>query len=293
MVVGVFWDYENCQMPSGAQSCHIVECIRNSIREFGPIHTFNAYASLRQTNLNDDDTRADLSNSGVTLIDCPRDKDAYGKTLKNVADFKIIVDMLFFALDNPPPSVVVLISGDSDFNSALSKLRNRQYTIVLIQAHETTKPVVKTLADKLLHWKLDVLTPKAHNEDLGDEETPPRITDATTSPSGRKNKVRGSLTEVELTNLLEELDQEPDFFKPLIDEFKRVQGLRGGTIQLLRSQVGPGIKEKHPHVYNRMKGCESFGDYAKLAELKGVVVLGGSKGHDWIRLSDNSSKSSE
>ncbi|KAJ3092987.1 hypothetical protein HK100_006792, partial [Physocladia obscura] len=84
--------------------------------------------------------------------------------------------MLFFALLKLAPLVIVLISGNSDFNSVLSKLRNRQCTIVLIQANKVTKPVVKTFADKLLHWKLDVLTPKAQDKDFeGDKETPTRI----------------------------------------------------------------------------------------------------------------------
>lgn len=46
---------------------------------------------------------------------------------------KILMDMLFWALDNPPPATFMLISGDIDFSSALHQLRMRRYNILLAQ----------------------------------------------------------------------------------------------------------------------------------------------------------------
>ncbi|MCI22246.1 hypothetical protein A2U01_0043422, partial [Trifolium medium] len=40
--------------------------------------------------------------------------------------------MFLFALDNPPPSSIMLISGDVDFAPALHILGQRGYTIILV-----------------------------------------------------------------------------------------------------------------------------------------------------------------
>lgn len=42
------------------------------------------------------------------------------------------VDMLIYAMDNPAPATIIVISGDRDFAYAISTLRLRQYDIVLI-----------------------------------------------------------------------------------------------------------------------------------------------------------------
>ncbi|KAJ7559366.1 hypothetical protein O6H91_04G082000 [Diphasiastrum complanatum] len=68
--------------------------------------------------------REGCQRTGVNLIDVPNGK-------KDASDKAIFVDMFLFALDNPPPCTIFLISGDVDFASALHKLGLRGYTIVL------------------------------------------------------------------------------------------------------------------------------------------------------------------
>jgi len=66
-----------------------------------------------------------LQKSGVTLIDVPN-------VGKDVADRAILVDKFLFALDNPPSSSIMLISGDVDFSAALHILGQRGYNIILV-----------------------------------------------------------------------------------------------------------------------------------------------------------------
>ncbi|ORY14738.1 DUF537-domain-containing protein [Rhizoclosmatium globosum] len=285
MKVGVFWDYENCQMPSGAQSCDVVERIRTEIYEHGPIHLFHAYVDARHTNLSNDQKRSQIRQSGVKVVDCPHDDK------KNVADFQIMADILAFALDNPAPSVIVLISGDLDFSSFLGELRNRQYIIVLIQPMEAKNPVMKTLAHRWLHWKLDVLSaPEARDEENSrsddKQDMEPNIRNEPSSPAliGRISKNKPKATEdIEHSQALLFLEElEPDFFDPLIDTLKRLQGLDNSE-SVLRSRVGMTLNEKYPHVFKRKKFCPSFKQYARLAEVKGLIVLGGESGTAWIK----------
>ncbi|KAL5714601.1 hypothetical protein ACHQM5_016539 [Ranunculus cassubicifolius] len=52
---------------------------------------------------------------------------------KDASDKKILVDMLFWAVDNLAPANYLLISGDRDFSNALHQLRMRRYNILLAQ----------------------------------------------------------------------------------------------------------------------------------------------------------------
>lgn len=62
--------------------------------------------------------------------------------VKDASDKKILVDMLFWAVDNPAPANYLLISGDGDFSNALHQLRMRRYNILLAQPLKATAPLV-------------------------------------------------------------------------------------------------------------------------------------------------------
>ncbi|XVF67564.1 hypothetical protein PTKIN_Ptkin10aG0131300 [Pterospermum kingtungense] len=70
--------------------------------------------------------REGCQRTGVKLVDVPNGR-------KDAADKAILVDMFLFALDNPPPSSIMLISGDVDFAPALHILGQRGYTVILVK----------------------------------------------------------------------------------------------------------------------------------------------------------------
>jgi hypothetical protein len=72
-----------------------------------------------------------LQKSGVTLIDV-------SNVGKDAADRAILVDMFLFALDNPPPSSIMLISGDVDFSATLHILGQRGYNIILVTPEDAS-----------------------------------------------------------------------------------------------------------------------------------------------------------
>lgn len=62
--------------------------------------------------------------------------------IKDASDKKILVDMLFWAVDNPAPANYLLISGDRDFSNALHQLRMRRYNILLAQPEQASAALV-------------------------------------------------------------------------------------------------------------------------------------------------------
>ncbi|KAH7517990.1 uncharacterized protein LOC107427077 [Ziziphus jujuba] len=124
--VAILWDIENCPVPSDVRPEDVAGNIRMALRVHpvikGAVMLFSAYGDF---NAFPRRVREGCQRTGVKLIDVPNGR-------KDAADKAILVDMFLFALDNPPPSSIMLISGDVDFAPALHILGQRGYTVILV-----------------------------------------------------------------------------------------------------------------------------------------------------------------
>lgn len=124
--VAIMWDIENCPVPSDVRPEDVAGNIRMALRVHpvieGAVTMFSAYGDF---NAFPRRVREGCQRTGVKLIDVPNGR-------KDAADKAILVDMFLFALDNPPPSSIMLISGDVDFAPALHILGQRGYTVILV-----------------------------------------------------------------------------------------------------------------------------------------------------------------
>ncbi|KAL6514232.1 hypothetical protein OROHE_019219 [Orobanche hederae] len=124
--VAILWDIENCPVPSDLRPEDVAGNIRMALRVHpiidGAVTVFSAYGDFNSFPRR---LREGCQRTGVKLIDVPNGR-------KDAADKAILVDMFLFALDNPPPSSIMLISGDVDFAPALHILGQRGYTVILV-----------------------------------------------------------------------------------------------------------------------------------------------------------------
>ncbi|KAI5386988.1 uncharacterized protein LOC127101199 [Lathyrus oleraceus] len=124
--VSILWDIENCPVPSDVRPEDVAGNIRMALQVHpvikGVVMMFSAYGDF---NAFPRRLREGCQRTGVKLIDVPNGR-------KDAADKAILVDMFLFALDNPPPSSIMLISGDVDFAPALHILGQRGYTVILV-----------------------------------------------------------------------------------------------------------------------------------------------------------------
>lgn len=124
--IAIFWDIENCSIPKNVRPEDVALNIRNTLQSNGavngPVTCFSAYGDF---NAFPPRIRQGCQRTGIKLIDVPSGK-------KDAADKAILMDMFLFALDNKPPSTILLISGDVDFAPALHVLGQRGYTIILV-----------------------------------------------------------------------------------------------------------------------------------------------------------------
>ncbi|KAL7156824.1 hypothetical protein ABFS83_02G035200 [Erythranthe nasuta] len=124
--IAILWDIENCPVPSDVRSEDVAGNIRMALRVHpvinGAVTMFSAFGDF---NAFPRRLREGCQRTGVKLVDVPNGR-------KDAADKAILVDMFLFALDNPPPSSIMLISGDVDFAPALHILGQRGYTVILV-----------------------------------------------------------------------------------------------------------------------------------------------------------------
>lgn len=70
---------------------------------------------------------------------------------KNSADRSLLVDLMYWVSQNPPPAHLFLISGDRDFASILHRLRMKNYNI-LLASPETAPSVLCSAASIMWPW---------------------------------------------------------------------------------------------------------------------------------------------
>ncbi|KAF8392675.1 hypothetical protein HHK36_023024 [Tetracentron sinense] len=130
----VWWDIENCQVPKVCDPHAIAQNISSALVKMnycGPV-SISAYGD---TNRIPASVQKALSSTGIALNHVPAGA-------KDASDKKILVDMLFWAVDNPAPANYLLISGDRDFSNALHQLRMRRYNILLAQPQKASVPLL-------------------------------------------------------------------------------------------------------------------------------------------------------
>lgn len=75
---------------------------------------------------------------------------------KNCADRSLLVDLMYWVSQNPPPAHVFLISSDRDFTTIIHKLRMNNYNILLAAQEARSSPGVLCSAATIM-WNWDEL----------------------------------------------------------------------------------------------------------------------------------------
>ncbi|CAN8252020.1 unnamed protein product [Cochlearia groenlandica] len=140
----VWWDFENCLVPRSCDPNMIAQNIRTALSEKnynGPV-TISAYGDINKFSYTAQEA---LSSTGVTLNHVP-------PGAKDGSDKKILVDMMLWAMDNPAPANLMLISGDKDFSYALHKLGMKRYNILLARPENASSQPLVVAAETVWLW---------------------------------------------------------------------------------------------------------------------------------------------
>ncbi|KAK2976334.1 hypothetical protein RJ640_008788 [Escallonia rubra] len=179
--ISVWWDIENCQVPKECEPHAIAQNITTALVKMGycgPV-SISAYGD---TNGIPSSVQQALNSTGIGLNHVPAG-------VKDASDKKILVDMLFWAVDNPAPGNYLLISGDRDFSNALHQLRMRRYNILLAQPQRASAPLLAAAKSVWLWTSL-----LAGGPALTDGESPPFV-DNSYGHISKPDQLRNAVTE--------------------------------------------------------------------------------------------------
>lgn len=143
----------------------------------------------------------------------------------------IISDLIMFAVDNPPPKTLALISGDRDYAYSLAKLRQRGYEVILLIPLVGAHPTLLAQADRIIDW-----------HDLAKGE---QFEDST---------IGEPLTTIQ--------------FEPLVATLQHLRDL--GKTKPLFSHVGEYLARKYPARWKKV-GVTRLKDYVEEAAKAGLV----------------------
>nr|XP_056722224.1 meiosis regulator and mRNA stability factor 1 [Euleptes europaea] len=131
--IGVFWDIENCSVPSGRSAVTVVQRIREKFFKGHREAEFICVCDICKENK---EVIEELNNCQVTVAHI-------NATAKNAADDKLRQSLRRFADTHAAPATVVLVSTDVNFALELSDLRHRHgFHIILVHKNQASEALL-------------------------------------------------------------------------------------------------------------------------------------------------------
>ncbi|CAI8016947.1 Meiosis regulator and mRNA stability factor 1 [Geodia barretti] len=141
--VGLFWDIENCSVPTNKSAFTVATKMRRVFFEGKREAEFMVVCDITKERK---DVINALNKAQVTLVHV-------NAVAKNAADDKLRQSLRRFAHTYPAPSTVVLVSSDVNFSSELNDLRHvHNMTIVLVHS-KFTSDALKVFAQQLISYE--------------------------------------------------------------------------------------------------------------------------------------------
>ncbi|CAJ1943687.1 unnamed protein product [Sphenostylis stenocarpa] len=140
--VWAWWDFKNCPVPSDFDASKVTPTIMEAVRANGIKGPLNitAFGDVQQLPRAHQEA---LVYTGVRFIHVSNRE-------RNSAD--ILVDLMYWVSQNPPPAHIFMISGDIDFAGTLHRLRMSNYNILLATPKKTPDVLLHSAATIAWHW---------------------------------------------------------------------------------------------------------------------------------------------
>jgi len=128
------------------QAYTTITTISHKCTSYGALTTFRAYLERNDGVNTPAHTRDVLTLHGVTLLQYPQ------ATRASNFEKLLITDLFTFALDNPAPSTIVLITNAELSTYPISALRNRHYKIILVSQYPLAFQGLAAQASEVVEW---------------------------------------------------------------------------------------------------------------------------------------------
>lgn len=229
--VAVFLDFENLALGiRGDKEKFRIDLVLDRLADKGKIIFKRAYSDWTRYRTE----KAALHDANVELVDIPK----RGRSGKNSADIRMVVDALELCFTRPNISTFALLTGDSDFSPLVAKLSLSGKEIVGLGVRNSTSELLVNICDEFIYY-----------DDIVDDAEQAKEVVTTDTADGKDAKLFRLMI-----NALESLNRE---------DYDAIRG----------SMVKQRIKRKHPSFSERRYGFSSFSEVLEAADEAGVVSL--------------------
>jgi uncharacterized protein (TIGR00288 family) len=176
-------------------------------------------------------------------------------TGKNSADIRMVVDALDLCYTKEHIDTFVIISGDSDFSSLVSKLRENAKTVIGVGVKNSTSDLLVANCDEFIFY--DDLVAK-----------PPPVERKT-----RKTKAAKPASKKSTKKKKTKSDPVQEALDLVLDTTEALYSERGDRSKLWGSMIKQTLKRRRPQFNESHYGFSSFNDLLEEAQARELIEL--------------------
>jgi uncharacterized LabA/DUF88 family protein len=190
-----------------------------------------------------------MHEANFELIDIPH----LSQSGKNSADIRMVVDALDLCYTKNHLNTFVIISGDSDFSSLVSKLRENDKIVIGVGVKNSTSELFVSICDEFIFY--DDLVLKTHKRKPGSKK------------SGKTSATNGD------PNDRDKVDKQEKAIDLVVQTVESLIEERGDESMIWGSMIKQAIKRINPGFNERYHGFRSFSGVLEEAQKQGLLKL--------------------
>jgi len=177
---------------------------------------------------------------------------------KNSADIRMVVDALDLCYTKEHLDTFVILSGDSDFSSLVSKLRENDKIVIGVGVKNSSSDLLIANCDEFIYYDDLVRKPPARRKEPPKEQ-PPRKHAKNQTPKVAKP--------------LEEKDKKQEAWDLIVSTYEALVEERGEGQKIWSSMLKQTLKRRRPGFSESYYGFRSFGEMLEEAQAQGILDL--------------------
>ena len=248
--IAIFCDFEN--LARGAEEAKYAKFDIQKILERlllkGRIVVKKAYCNWSRFQ----QFKSPMHEAGFELIDIP----PTGAAGKNSADIRLVVEAMDLCYTKSHVDMFVIISGDSDFQPLVNKLKENQKSVIGVGISKSTSSLLVKSCDEFIYY-----------DDLvrAEEQRRAAPQQAARAPRAKHKKSENTAPKAE-----DRRGEALDLLTRTIDD---VVEERGEDAKIYGSALKSTLKRRHPGFDERYYGFRAFSDLLKAAQDDGLLTF--------------------
>jgi uncharacterized protein (TIGR00288 family) len=176
---------------------------------------------------------------------------------KNSADIRMVVDALDLCYTKPHVNTFAVMSGDSDFSSLVTKLRENNKIVIGVGVKNSTSDLFTTACDEFIFYDDLVREHEKRRKSRKRPASKPKTAAAPRAGAGEADT--------------EERRQKA--FDLVLDTIEMLWDERGDEDEIWGSMVKQAIKRRQPSFNESYYGFRGFNDLLKSMEQEGLIDI--------------------